>query len=308
MTLPVIDAAELERVLPMEAAVDALEAAFAADRLPAAPLRSHVDTMAGTLLLMPAHGDLGLGVKLVTLTEGNPDRGLPFIHAAYVLFDAETQAPLAVLDGSALTAVRTAAVSGVATRHLARSNARRLVVFGAGVQARSHLEAMRAVRPIDEMVVVSRGRERAEDLVASASALGLRARRGEPGVEREADIVCTCTTSRTPVLHGALLPRGVHVNAVGAYTPGMREIDAEGVRRAKLVVETREVAMAEAGDLLIPIEEGVIGPEHIRADLSELLRGAQVRTSEDDVTLFKSVGAAFEDLIVARAIVDRLGS
>lgn len=308
MALPVIDASTFERLLPMEAAIDALETAFAADRLPEAPLRGHVDTAAGSLLLMPAHGAQGVGVKLVTLTEGNPDRGLPFIHATYVLFDASTQAPLALLDGSALTAVRTAAVSGVATRYLARADARRLVVFGAGVQGTSHLHAMRAVRPIDEVIVVSRGRDRAGELVRLAGDLGLRASVGEPGAEGAADILCTCTTSATPVLRGSLLPPGVHVNAVGAYTPDMREVDAEGVRRAKVVVETREVAMAEAGDLLLAIVEGAIGPEHVLADLPELVAGAPVRTSPEDVTLFKSVGAAFEDLVVARAALDRMGS
>lgn len=303
-----IDADGLARALPMEAAIDALEAGFAADRLPEAPLRSHVETPSGTLLLMPAHGDAGVGVKLVTLTEANRDVGLPFIHATYVLFDAGTQAPTAVLDGSALTALRTAAVSGLATRHLARPDSRRLVLYGAGVQARAHLDAMRAVRPVEEVVVVSRGRARAEDLVALASSLGLGASVGAPGAEREADLVCTCTTSSAPVVRGNLLRPGVHVNAVGAYTPRMREVDAEGVRRAKVVVETREVAAAEAGDLLIAIEEGAIGPEHVVADLAEVVRGARVRTSEGDVTLFKSVGAAFEDLIVARAAVDRLGA
>ena len=155
MRLPVIDAEELRRALPMEAAIDALEAAFRGT-LPRAPLRSHVETPAGTLLLMPSAGDAGVGVKLVTLTPDNAERGLPFIHAAYILFDGRTQAPLAVLDGAALTALRTAAVSGLATRYLARPEARSLVVFGAGVQARVHLEAMRAVRRVERVTVVSR--------------------------------------------------------------------------------------------------------------------------------------------------------
>jgi ornithine cyclodeaminase/alanine dehydrogenase-like protein (mu-crystallin family) len=301
----VIDADALARLLPMEAAIDALEAAFGSDRLPEAPPRSHVETAAGTLLLMPAHGDAGVGVKLVTLTERNPSRGLPFIHAAYVVFDAETQAPRALLDGAALTALRTAAVSGVATRFLARRDAARLVLYGAGVQARSHLEAMRVVRPVQEVVVVSRGRERAEVLVADASALGLRARVGAPGTEAEADLVCTCTTSTTPVILGFRLPDGVHVNAVGAYTTSMRELDAEVVARAKVVVETREAAAAEAGDLALAMAEGAIGPDHVVADLGEVVRGEQVRTSDADVTLFKSVGVAFEDLVVAAAAVAR---
>ncbi|MGH2635231.1 MAG: ornithine cyclodeaminase family protein [Actinomycetota bacterium] len=302
---PLIDADALARLLPMDAAIDALQEGFGAERLPEAPMRSHVETVSGTLFLMPAHGGAGVGVKLVTLTDANPARGLPFIHAIYVLFDAEAQAPQAVLDGTALTALRTAAVSGLATRHLARPDAGRLVLFGAGVQARSHLRAMRAVRPIEEVVVVSRGRERAEALASEAGSLGLRASVGAPGAERDADLVCTCTTSTTPVLAGATLAEGVHVNAVGAYTTSMREVDTETVRRARVVVEAREAAMAEAGDLLIAIEEGAVGAEHVLADLSEVVRGKPVRTSDGDVTLFKSVGVAFEDLIVARAAVDR---
>jgi ornithine cyclodeaminase len=287
----------------MSAAIDALEDAFGADHLPDAPLRSHVETRAGTLYAMPAHGEAGVGVKLVTLTPANPEHGLPFIHAEYVLFDASTQAPLAMLDGSALTAIRTAAVSGVATRSLARADARRLVVYGAGVQAASHLEAMRAVRPVEEIVVVSRGRERAEALVAS---VGAGASIGAPGAERDADLVCTCTTSTTPVVRGSLLPEGVHVNAVGAYTAQMRELDAEAIARAKVVVETREAAAAEAGELVLALAEGAIGPDHVVADLSEVVHGREVRTSDGDVTVFKSVGVAFEDLVVARAAVDRL--
>jgi ornithine cyclodeaminase len=292
----------------MAAAIDALEAAFGADPLPESPLRSHIETASGTLLVMPAHGASGVGVKLVTLTPANSEKGRPFIHAVYVLFDAETQAPVATFDGAALTALRTAAVSGLATRWLARPDARRLVLYGAGVQARSHLDAMRAVRPVEEVVIVSRGRDAAEDLARSASSGGLRASVGAPGAERDADLVCTCTTSSTPVLEGANLPEGVHVNAVGAYTTTMRELDAEAVRRARVVVETREAAAEEAGDLAIAMAEGAIGRDHVLADLSEVVRGTRVRGSAEDITLFKSVGVAFEDLVVARAAVDRLGS
>jgi ornithine cyclodeaminase len=287
----------------MAAAIDALEAAFAAEHLPDAPLRSHVETGAGTLLLMPSHGAVGVGVKLVTLTPANPERGRPFIHAVYVLFDAEGQAPVAVIDGAALTALRTGAVSGVATRHLARPQARRLVVYGAGVQAASHVDAMRSVRPIEEVVVVSRDRDRAE---AFARALPIRAMVGQPGAERDADIVCTCTTSSEPVVAGRWLPDGVHVNAVGAYTTSMRELDAEAVARAKVVVETRDAASAEAGDLALAMAEGAIGPDHVLADLHELVTADAIRTSERDVTLFESVGVASEDLVVASAAVERL--
>jgi ornithine cyclodeaminase/alanine dehydrogenase-like protein (mu-crystallin family) len=296
----------LDRFLPMSAAIDALEAAFGADRLPEAPLRTHVDTRAGSILLMPAFGETGVGVKLVTLTPRNPGRGLPFIHAVYALFDAETQALVAAFDGAALTAARTAAVSGLATRHLARADASRLAIFGAGVQARSHLQAMLAVRPVDDVVIVSRTPERATSLAREASEDGVKASVGAADAVADRDLVCTCTTSDTPVLDGTSLMPGTHVNAVGAYRPDIRELDTEAVRRSRVVVETREAAMEEAGDLVIPMKEGAIDEAHIVADLSEVVRGTSVRQSDDDVTLFKSVGIAFEDLIVARAAVDRL--
>jgi ornithine cyclodeaminase/alanine dehydrogenase-like protein (mu-crystallin family) len=302
--LRVIDAEELRARLPMEAAVDALEEAFRTLDPGSGPLRTHVETPTGTLLLMPAFGEAGVGVKLVSLTPANPARGLPFIHASYVLFDAATQAPEAVLDGSALTALRTAAVSGLATRFLSREDAHRLVIFGAGVQARSHLAAMCAVRPVADLVVVSRSPGPAEALVEQGLGRGLTARRGEPEAVGEADLVCTCTTAATPLFDGTLLPAGAHFNAVGSYRPETRELDWETVRRSKVVVETREAALSEAGDLLIPIREGIVQAGHIVADLAETVRGAAVRRSPEDVTLFKSVGLAFEDLVIARAVVD----
>jgi len=303
-----IDAKELRRVLSMADAIDALEAAFRdEDPSRSAPLRSSVATPAGTLLLMPAAGDRGVGVKLVTLSEFNPQRGLPFIHAAYVLFDRETQRPEALIDGTELTAIRTAALSGLATRMLARVDPRRLVLFGAGVQATAHLQAMAAVAPLEEIVVVSRTPDAAHVLAERAAAMGVRASVGEPSAVARADLVCTCTTSRVPLFDGRGIAEGAHVNAVGSYLPDQRELDTATVRRAKVVVETRGVALAEAGDLLIPIAERAIGPEHIVADLAEVVRGAAVRTADDDVTVFESVGMAFEDLVVARAALDAAG-
>lgn len=305
MRLPVIDAADLRRALPMAAAIDALETAFGRS-LPSAPLRSRVETPFGSLLLMPSSSADALGVKLVTLTPANPGHGLPYIHAVYALFDGATQAPRAILDGAALTALRTGAVSGLATRHLALAEASRLVVFGAGVQARSHVEAMRAVRPVERVTVVSRSVPAAEALVDELVAGGLDAAVGGPDAVADADLVCTCTTSSVPVFEGMLLAPGAHVNAVGAYTPETRELDDEAIRRSRVAVETREVVMAEAGDLLIPIRARVVGPDHVVADLAEVVAGARVRRSPADVTVFVSVGVAFEDLVVARAAVERL--
>jgi ornithine cyclodeaminase len=293
-----IDAAELRRRLPMRAAIDALEAAFAAG-VPPVPLRMHATTPDGELLLMPAAGPQGVGVKLISLTPANPERGLPFVQGTYTLFDAGTQEPVASIDGAALTALRTGAVSGLATRWLARPDSRRLVVFGAGVQARSHVEAMRAVLDLEDVALVARTPARAEALAAE-----IGARVGTPEDVRVADVVCTCTTSPDPVVDGEALRPGAHVNAVGAYTSDTREVDTTTVARARVVVETREVAAAEAGDLLIPIGEGAVTADHVVADLAQLVTGGDVRRSPEDVTLFVSVGLAFEDLVVARAAVD----
>lgn len=307
MRLPLIDADELARLLPMRAAIDALERAFGETVLPEAPQRFHLEVPGGELLLMPAAAETGVGVKLVTLNPGNPHRGLPFVQAAYVLFAPGTLSPEAVIDGMALTNLRTAAVSGVATRHLARADARRLVLIGAGATANAHLDAMLAVRAFETVRVASRSPGPAEALAARAREAGLDAEVTGPEAVAGADVVCTCTTSPRPVFDGTLLPAGAHVNAIGAYRPDMRELDDETVSRARVVVETREAAMAEAGDLVIPIEAGIIDPEIVVADLSEVVRGAPVRRGPEDVTVFKSVGIAAEDLAVARAALDARG-
>jgi ornithine cyclodeaminase len=302
--MQLLDAAELRRRLPMLAAIDALEAGFSTQDPSATPMRTHLETPSGALLLMPATGDAGVGVKLVTLTPDNPERRLPFINAVYVLFDRMSQTPDAIVDGAALTALRTAAVSGLATRHLAAPDAERLVIVGAGVQARAHLEAMRAVRPVTRVTVVSRTAVNAQTLVDEAHEHGIDASVGGVEAIAQAQLVCTCTTSETPLFDGALLADGAHVNAVGSYRPTSRELDTAALLRARVVVETREAAFAEAGELAIPIEQGAFGPDQVVADLAEVVHGAVVRTTASDVTVFKSVGLAFEDLVVARAAVD----
>lgn len=304
--LPFIDAARLSELVSMAEAVGALEEVFGSAGPPPTPLRAHVDTAWGTLLSMPAAGPQGAGVKLVTVTPENPRRDLPLIHGVYVLFGPQTQQPLAAFDGGAVTALRTGAVSALATRYLARDDASRLVVFGAGVQARAHVEAMRAVRPVERLTVVSRTSARAEALADLARAMGLEAHPGTLDAVVEADLVCTCTTSASPVFDGDRLAAGAHVNAVGAYTPETRELDDETIRRSRVVVETREAALTEAGDVLIPIAAGTVDPSHVVADLFEVVAGATVRRSPEDVTVFKSVGVAFEDLVIARAAADRV--
>jgi ornithine cyclodeaminase len=289
----VLDAEALRAALPWPVAIAALEAAFRDEDPEATPPRSHLDVPGGELLLMPAHGRGGLGVKLVTLAPGNPASGLPFIHGAYVLFSPGGLVPEALLDGTELTAIRTAAVSALATDRLARPDASRLVVFGAGAQARVHVGAMRAVRPVEHVAVVGRDPERARALAEELGA----AVAGPEAIE-EADLVCTCTTSAEPLFDGARLAPGTHVNAVGAYRPDLRELDAAAMRRARVVVETRAAALNEAGDV---IQAGLA-----EADLTELrdvVAGRAGRRDPGDVTIFKSVGLALEDLAVARAAV-----
>src|SRR5439155_14378489 len=204
MGVALIDAVGLQQALPIEVAIDALEASFRASTLPTSPLRTHVQAEGADLLMMPAMGDPGIGIKLVTVNPSKPGRGLPLIHAVYVLFGPGSTEPLAVIDGAALTALRTAAVSALATRHRANLDAERLVIFGAGVQGHSHLLAMRAVRPIWLVKVVSRTPQRAGELIDRARALDMEASVGGPEAVAKADLVCTCTTSPEPLFDGAL--------------------------------------------------------------------------------------------------------
>jgi ornithine cyclodeaminase/alanine dehydrogenase-like protein (mu-crystallin family) len=213
---------------------------------------------------------------------------------------------VALVDGAALTALRTAAVSALATRHLARLDARRLVVFGAGTQARAHVAAIRAVREIEHVAIVGRDPARAAALVASLAAAGIDAVVGGPDAVAEADVVCTCTTSRTPLFGASALRPGVHVNAIGAYRPDMRELPPEALRRGLLVVETRESALVEAGDVVLAIAEGALAECDVRHELAAVVGGAVGRANCDQVTIFKSVGLGLEDLAVAAAAARRL--
>jgi ornithine cyclodeaminase/alanine dehydrogenase-like protein (mu-crystallin family) len=284
----------------MRGAIDALDEAFAGE-LPAAPPRSHHDVGEGDLLVMPAWSDdLGVGVKLVTVAPRNPEAGLPLIHGVYALFDPESLQPNALVDGAALTAIRTAAVSGVATRHLARPDATTVGVIGGGTQGLAHLEAMTATLPRLEVArCASRSEESTERLVRFAGELGLRAEVVSPDEAAQADVICTCTTSSKPLFNGSLLRPGTHVNAVGAYKSDARELDDAAIQRARVFVEVKEPALREAGDLRIPVESGVLDPAQV-TELGDVAGERAVgRTEAEAITIFKSVGVAFEDLVVA---------
>lgn len=307
-----IDAEQVQARLGMDACIEAVEAAFrslargGADQ----PLRTVIPLPDGrsSFLAMPAHLEdpPALGAKLLTLFPGNHGTGVPSHQGLVVLFGPENGAPLAVVDAGPVTAIRTAAASAVATRLLARPDASTLAILGSGEQARSHLESMRAVRPIREVRAWSPTREHLE-----AFASEMEDRHGLPvvasGSARDAvegaGIVCTVTSSPDPVLEGAWLGPGTHVNAVGASTAATRELDAAAVARSRLFVDRRASAEAEAGDYILARREGAVGDDHIVGEIGELLDGSiQGRRSADEVTLFKSLGLAVQDL----AAVDRL--
>ncbi len=210
-----------------------------------------------------------------------------------------------MFDGAALTRLRSPAVSAVATRSLAREDAVHLVVFGARVQARAHVHAMLEERPIQQITVVSPGSS-AGELVRDLKLRGLNVVRGEAFAVADADIVCTCTTASEPVFDGESLSAGAHVNAIGSFQPTTREIDELLLNRSAVVVEDREVALSEAGDLRLPIESGAFSAESIAGDLREVATGVVRRVSDDEITTFKSVGSAWQDLVIAQAACNRL--
>jgi len=306
---------DVRRLLPMRECIEAVEDAFRALGREEAvnPLRRALPLPGGAGLLgwMPASlGETAVfGVKALSVFPGNRAAGLESHQGAVLLFEPENGRLLGILDASEITAIRTAAASAVATRLLAREEAGVLALLGSGVQAQNHLEAMAAVRRIKEVRIWSRDSVHAETL-----ARGESARRGIPIAARAsareavegADLVCTVTGSPEPVLQGDWLASGCHVNAVGACMPAHRELDSRAVARARLFVDSREAAGREAGDYLIPLREGAVGEDHIQGEIGELLLGrAKGRRDESEITLFKSLGLAVQDLAAARLVLER---
>ena len=253
----------------------------------------------GEVLVMPSDNDRLAGIKLVTVASGNPALGLPRIHGLYVLFDAATLAPLELLDGAALTALRTPAVSALGVDLVAPASAHRLVVFGTGPQAYGHVLALRAVRPIDTVRVVGRDPGRAAAFAGRLRAGGLDAEPAGPDAVARADLVACCTTAREPLFPGDLLPAEAVVVAVGSHEPDAREVDTETVRRCGVVVESRAVAVREAGDVMQAMAENAVTTDDL-VTLAELVTG----TARHRPRLVKTVGMGWEDLVVAAAVVD----
>jgi ornithine cyclodeaminase/alanine dehydrogenase-like protein (mu-crystallin family) len=275
---PFIAAAEVEQRLSVQKATDALEAALAAGLDPEAdPPRGAVELDPGQLLLMPSASARHPVVKLVTIG------GEPRIQGVCVVFDGTTLAPLAVVDGIAVTNVRTAAVSALAVRHLAVPDARRLVVFGRGPQGHAHAAALREIRPIEQVDMVGRDHSGVDELVAAA------------------DVVCCCTTAREPLFDGALVADHAAVVAIGSHEPDARETDDALASRATVVVESRASALREAGDVILAIASGATAPDRL-VTLAELVR-REVTPPPDRPRLFKSTGMSWEDAVVAGALL-----
>jgi ornithine cyclodeaminase/alanine dehydrogenase-like protein (mu-crystallin family) len=300
---------DIRGVLDMSSCISAMEQALAAlarDEM-SMPLRFVMRPPAQQLMgLMPAHraGDAPrFSLKEIVIAPGNAAKGLDPHQGAVLLHDGVTGQLDAVLNASAITEIRTAAVSALATRLLARPDARRVAILGSGVQGRSHVIAMQAVLDDPELRIWSRTAEHAEALALECH--GITCETVEEALA-DADVVCTCTSSREPIVRRAWLAPGAHVNAVGASVPSARELEAEVVAEASLFVDRRESTVNESGDYLLAVAEAGIGPDHIRAELGELLVGtAAGRTSPDELTLFKSLGIAVEDLAAAELCVTR---
>jgi ornithine cyclodeaminase len=304
MSTRILDHDDVTRLLPMRECIDAMAevlASLARDEL-YNPLRFVIRPPGASSLmgLMPAYRSQPVplySLKSLVIVPGNTARGLDSHMGFVALFDGETGETKALLNAGAITAVRTAAVSGVATRLLARDDARTLAIIGTGIQGQSHLEAMRAVRDWEHVVVWSRTPGRIQGVDEAATV--------EEAL-RDADVVVTATSSSEPIVERAWLKDGAHVNAVGSSIPTARELDTATMAAASLFVDRRESTLNEAGDYLFALREGAIGPEHIKAEIGELLIGAAPgRTSEGELTVFKSLGLGVEDLAAAELVLSR---
>lgn len=316
----VVTASDIDAVLTFPDLIEALRQAFRQEVV--TPVRHHHTIgLAGepdaTLLLMPAWHDMAsasgvarfAGVKVVSVYPSNAARGKASVNGVYLLMDGATGEPLAVMDGRSLTLWRTAAASALAASFLARDDASRLVMVGAGALAPYLIAAHASVRPIADVLIWNHRPGRASKLAAGLAGrdYAVRAVADLETAVRSADIVSCATLSDTPLVRGAWLQAGSHVDLVGAFTPAMRESDDDAVRRSRLFADTRGGALSEAGDLVQPLLAGIIAASDIQADLTELCRGTESgRRSAGEITLFKSVGAALEDLAAATLVLAKL--
>ena len=306
---------EISRLISMRETIDAVEAAFGefARGGVKMPQRSTImlDEEAGSISFMPSYipEARALATKIISIYPKNPTKGLPTTAAWIIVNDPETGMIEALLDGTYLTAMRTGAVTGVAARYLAPKDSKKAALIGCGVQGKTQAWAVAETRAIEKMRVFDLSRERMDLFSREMSGkLGIDVVPSDSVAEavNGVDIVVTATTSKDPVVRREWLGERVHVSAIGAFYPDYRELDTGTIRDAKLVVDSREAIMEEAGDILIPISEGVIGVDHIYAELGDLVLGRKPgRTDDDGLTVFKSVGLAIQDSSVARLVLDK---
>jgi ornithine cyclodeaminase len=310
MSVLVLNHEDVERLLPMSECIDVMEHAFVA--LARGEIEQPLRTIfrpagaKGVMAMMPAFrgGAAPLfGLKAICVFPGNAAIGKDAHQGAVILFDGTTGELRAIVNASAITAIRTAAVSGLATKVLANEDASTLAIIGAGVQARTHLEAIACVRRLERVRVAANRKQSAESFVQEMKARApceIEAVDSSEAAVRDAQIIVTATTSRDPVIQREWLSSGAHINAVGTFSPRARELDTATMVAGSLFVDRRESAFNEAGDYLIAAAEGAIGPDNIRAELGEVLvREHPGRTRHDEITIFKSLGLAMEDLVAA---------
>ncbi|WP_417452492.1 ornithine cyclodeaminase family protein [Kiloniella sp.] len=309
-----ITAEQVAQSLDYPSLVEALREAFQKDI--SVPMRHHHDMeqpngqRESTLLLMPAwESGKSVGVKLVTVSPENGKKDLPAIQGIYILFDGDTGTPKALIEAKTLTARRTAAASALATSYLARPDSTKLTMVGTGVLAPNLIQAHAAVRPIKDVTIWGRDLKKAEDLAKEINSLGFTAQ-AEENLEKavsSADIISSATLSKTPLISGSWLKPGQHIDLVGAYRPDMREADDEAIKRSSIFVDTYAGATKEGGDIVIPLQSGILSREDIKADLFDLTQGKHKgRSSVEEITYFKSVGHALEDLAAAQLVDKRI--
>ena len=310
----VLNATDVRKALPMRDAIEAMKHAYAAlsDGRADVPLRTRlaVPPHQGLTLFMPAYVQgseaEALAIKAVSLFPQNPERGLAYIQAAVLLLEADSGRALAILEGGTLTAIRTGAASGAAIDLLARADSKTLAIIGAGTQGRTQLEAACTARHIEHVFIFDPNRDKAEVLAGEMAGRGpipfsIHSTTSAKEAVHQADIICTASTSRTPVFDDKDIRPGAHISAVGSYTPEMQEIPAETIARAKVVVDSRAAALEEAGDLIQPMHAGRFDASHIHAELGEIVLGGKgARESAEEITCFKSVGVAVQDAIAAQ--------
>ena len=311
MPLTIVNAAGVRKLLPMSECIDAMEPAMIAATtgaisMPPRLVAPLIDE-SGTLVLMPGSSTelAAFGAKVINLIPDNPARGLPAIQGFIALFDHASGTPVAVIDGAEVTAIRTAAASGLATRLLARADAHTCGIFGNGVQAVTHIDAMVAVRAVDEIIVWGRNPDKVRAFAqAQAQRTGIRVREtADPAEAGACDLVCTTTTSPEPVLAGEWVNPGAHVNLVGAHSLATRECDTDLVVKSSVYVDLMESTRNEGGDIMIPVAEGAIDETHVIGELGELLEG-KIPGRQDDrqVTLYQSHGINAQDMFAAKHI------